>query len=110
MNDALENTYVALVTFEDGGDVLDILPAECQGACGWIAVNASNEERVLDALRKELAQIELKLVEVDRVIQVHSIEEIADYDDHLARNVGEWEDGKAWVWGTLQTYIADGES
>jgi hypothetical protein len=110
MNDGLENTFIALVTFENSGDVLEILPAECNGACGWMAVKAETDTQVLDALRKELSQIELKLVEVDRVTQVYSTDEIAEYDDHLAVNVAEWEPGKATVWGTIHTYLAEGEA
>jgi hypothetical protein len=110
MNDGLKNTFIALVTFENNGDILKVLPAECHGACGWMAINAASESQVLDALDKELAQIELKLVEVDRVTQVHSTEEIADYDDHLATNVADWQEDKATVWGTIHTYLADGES
>jgi hypothetical protein len=61
MNDGLKNTFIALVTFENNGDILKVLPAECHGACGWMAINAASESQVLDALDKELAQIELKL-------------------------------------------------
>ena len=110
MKDGLENTFIALVTFENDGDILKVLPAECHGACGWMAINAATETQVLDALSKEFAQIELKLVEVNRVTQVYSMEEIAGYDDHLATNVAEWQAGKATVWGTIHSYLADGES
>ena len=110
MNDGLENTFIALVTFENNGDVLEILPAECHGACGWMAVKAATDTQALDALRKDLAQVELRLVEVDRVTQVYSMDEIADYDDHLAMNVSKWEPGKATVWGTIHSYLAEGDA
>ena len=110
MKDELEHTYVALVSFENAGDRLGVLPENCHGASGWMAVNAADEASVVSVLRDELAQIELELVDADRVAQVDSAEQVADYDKHLASNVAQWQAGKATVWGTLYAYMAEGES
>ena len=110
MNDASVKTFVALVTFECDGEALQILPPECHGACGWLAVEAATEEQAVESIRSELAQIGLRLVELDRITQVLSTEEAAEYDSHLAANMEEWQTGKATVWGTLHSYIGEGEA
>lgn len=110
MNERLEHIFVAFVSFEGVGDLLGILPGNCHGASGWMAIKATDEERVVNVLGDELAQIELKLVEADRVAQVYSVEQIARYDEHLASNVAQWQAGKATVWGTIHAYLAEGAS
>ena len=110
MKDELEHTFVALVSFENAGDLLGVLPDDCHGASGGMGVNAADEASAVSVLRNELAQIELKLVDADRVAQVDSAEQVADYDKHLASNVARWQAGKTTVWGTLHAYMAEGES
>ena len=102
--------FIALVTFENDGDALKLLPEGYQGACGWMAVRAISEEQASDQLRRVLREIDLKVLEIDDLLQVYSLEEIACYDEHLAANVEEWESEQTAVWGTLHVYLADGEA
>ncbi len=110
MHDVSTRKFVALVTFENNGDLLQILPPQCHGACGWMAADASTENQARELIHSELAQIGLRLVEVDRLTEVTSVEDAADYDSHLAANMEEWQPGKATVWGTIHTYIGEGEA
>lgn len=102
--------FISLVTFERNGDVLQVLPSECHGACGWMAIEAPTEDRATEVLEHELADIGLRLIEVDEMRQVLSTEEVAEHDPHLAENMEQWESGKSTVWGTLHTYIGGGEA
>jgi hypothetical protein len=110
MHGASTMKFVALVTFENDGDLLQILPPQCHGACGWMAAEASSEDQARETIHSELAQIGLRLVKVDRLTEIKSVEEAAEYDSHLATNMQEWQPGKATVWGTIHTYIGGGEA
>ena len=75
-----------------------------------MAAKADTEERAAQSIHSELAQIGLRLVELDRMIEVTSMDEVANLDSHLAENMETWESGKKTVWGTMQTYVGDGEA
>jgi hypothetical protein len=46
-------------------------------------------------------------IESERIVR--SIADIRDFDEDLAVNVEAFERGKHVVWGSLHTYLADGE-
>lgn len=58
----------------------------------------------------ELAELGLRLVEIDKVVEVDSPEAVAAYDEHLSANMAKWEAGTRTVWGTLHCYAAEGEA
>lgn len=103
-------TYIALVTFERAGETATYLLPEEQGACGYQAISAIDEDDLRNALSQELAEVGLRLVAIDdtREIEVDNLPD--DIDDHLAENIRNWEPGKRTVWGTIYTYIGDGEA
>lgn len=102
--------FTALVSFERTDWITDYLPPEAQGACGFMAIAAIDEDDVFDALRSELTEIGLKLVDVDQIREVTVEDFPEDLDEHLAENVRDWETGKRTVWGTIHVYLADGEA
>lgn len=103
-------TYVALLSFERGEDVLNIIPKDCHGASGWMAVRATDEWSARQRLCDELDQIGLRLIETADLTQVSSADEVERIDAHLAANMRMWESGRSSVWGTLHPYIGDGEA
>lgn len=103
-------TYTALVTFERTDAETDYLPPEAQGACGYMAIAANDEDDIFDALRSELSGAGLNLIEVQEITEVTTDAFPADLDNHLAENVRNWESGERTVWGTIHVYIADGEA
>ncbi len=44
------------------------------------------------------------------MVEVISIEQVSEVDEHLASNIENWETDKATVWGTIHIYLADGEA
>lgn len=102
--------YTALVTFERTTSDTPILPPEAQGACGYMAVAAPEEDGVVDAIQIALSEAELRLVAVNEITE-RTLENFPDdLDDHLAGNVRSWEANKHTVWGTIHVYLADGEA
>jgi hypothetical protein len=104
-----ERLWVALVTFERSGVPQDVLADEFQGACGWMACLAADEEEVRARLAASLRAVGLRLLEVDREQQVDA-EEIVEFDEHLAANVQGWEPGRKTLWGTIHCYRAEGSA
>ena len=101
--------FIALVTFERESDDAGILQPDDQGACGWMGARTSSEHDLARVFATELAELGLRLVEIDEVIEVDSLDEVAAYDEHLASNMETWQAGKRTVWGTIHCYRADGE-
>ena len=102
--------FVGLVSFRKGRDLQQFLPTRAEGAVGWQAGKAENEDQFIKVLRANLEQIGLELDEVEKIREVESVEEIRRIDDHLGSNVETWEAGKSTVWGTIHIYLADGEA
>ncbi|HEY4116068.1 MAG TPA: hypothetical protein VGM17_18570 [Rhizomicrobium sp.] len=63
-----------------------------------------------ECIETALKADDLRLVEIDEIREVSSIEDVKGVDEHLAQNVGALEPGKTVVWGTIHAYIADGEA
>ena len=61
-------------------------------------------------LRNDLSEIGLKLIEVEDIQELPSLELAYELDNHLAYNMERWEVGKKTVWGTIHTYMAEGEA
>lgn len=75
-----------------------------------MAVAARAEDDVVEVLVEALSEVGLQLVEVDDITETSLAEFPRDLDNHLADNVRNWEPNKHAVWGTIHTYIADGEA
>jgi len=103
-------SFIAMVTFERVTDDLGILPANAHGACGWLGVRSATGEDAAATISLALREIGLRLVEVTELVEVSSPEQVVAYDAHLAANMSVWEEGKRTVWGTIHSYLADGES
>lgn len=102
--------YAALVTFERTASETPFLPAEAQGACGYMAIAAPDEDAVAGVVHASLAADKLRLIEVNDIAET-SLENFPDeLDEHLAENVKNWEPNKRTVWGTIHVYLADGEA
>jgi len=105
-----EAWWVAMVTFEKGEDSLGLLAPPYQGAVGWLAGVAGDEDAAEDLFRAALGEIGLIVLEVGDLEEVGSMADIEDVDEHLALNVAKLEPGKRTVWGELFPYLADGEA
>jgi len=102
--------YTALVTFERTASDTPFLPPEAQGACGYMAIAAPDEDGVVEAIHNSLAAVELRLVEVSDITETTLPDFPNDLDERLAENVRNWEANKRTVWGTIHVYMADGET
>ena len=96
------------MTFERRAAESKILPDWAQGACGWQAVWADNEENARSTLARNLAAVDLRLLEVDHAKPITS-REVEDYDEWLSENLRKVEPGRQAVRGTIHCYAADGE-
>lgn len=106
---AANRTFTALVTFERTDPESDYLPPEAQGAVGYMAILATDEDDLRDALLADLNCVGLRLLEIDEIREIN-VKILPDaIDDHLADNIRNWEPGKRTVWGTIHIYLADGE-
>ena len=99
--------FLALVTFEHGGDAGDHLLLNYRGACGWMAIDAIDEGDAGIRLRKSLEAEKLKLVEIERLHHVNGALDAEALDDHLAASMREWAPGRPTVWGTIHCYVGD---
>lgn len=102
--------FAALITFERTGAENDILPEEAQGACCFMAVKASDEDDLRNALAAELREIGLRLVAIDEAREIDIDDLPNGMDPHLVENINDWGDDTRTVWGTIHIYLADGEA
>jgi hypothetical protein len=110
----IENTngrwWLALVTFERRYGEQDVLPEWAQGACGWMAALAPDEETMLQLLVRDVEHVGLRVLEITGQREVFVDDEIEEIDEHLADNFREIEPGKRTVWGTIHCYRGEGEA
>lgn len=99
--------WIALVTFERRAEDQEILPEWAQGACGWMAALAPDEDEARRLLVRDVEHLGLRVLEIADEREVFDEDEIADVDDHLAANFRDFEPGKRTVWGTLHCYKAE---
>lgn len=99
--------WAALTTFERRTAESDILPSWAQGACGWLAVMAANEDDARQTIARDLAAVNLRLLEMDQARLIDD-REAASLDARLAENL-RTQRGASTVWGTIHCYAADGE-
>lgn len=102
--------YTALVTYERTSPQTAFLPAEAQGACGYMAIAAPDDDAVIETLQGALSAEALRLVEVSDITETSLQDFPDDLDEHLAENVKNWAANRRTVWGTIHVYIADGEA
>ena len=102
--------FVGLVSFEKGSDTTGVLLPDATGAAGWMGGNAQNETQFVELIRLELAEIGLRLIEVEDIRKIDEVADASEFDEHLAFNMECWERGKMTVWGTLYPYIGEGEA
>jgi len=102
--------FVCLVSYENTGKETDLIPPDCWGAVGWLAVDAESEYQLREVIKVEFDYLELKLIEINEIEKVSSIEQVNAKDSWLAKNVEDWEYGKRWVVGTLHGYYGEGEA
>ncbi|RVU34667.1 hypothetical protein EOI86_17575 [Hwanghaeella grinnelliae] len=103
-------TYTTLLTFERTSCVSEILPDHVQGACGYVAVAAADEDEVIEILQRGLEYVGLRFLETDQISEYFDDDSVQELDEHLFENLKVWEPGKRWVWGTIFCYLADGEA
>ena len=107
----LENWWLVRVTFERrAAGASELLPDHCQGAVGWMACRAQVSDSVRDRVEEALIAEGLRLVEVSEPQLANSLDQVEELDAHLAANVVALEPGKVVVWGTIWTYVGDGEA
>lgn len=99
--------WAALTTFERRTAKSDILPSWAQGACGWLAVMAVDEDDARQILARDLAAVNLRLLEIDQARLIDA-PEAASFDERLGENL-QAQRGASTVWGTIHCYAADGE-
>jgi hypothetical protein len=100
--------WTAMVTFERLTDAQDILAAEDHGAVGWMVALAPDEDAATDLIVHDLADIGLRVIEIEDIQEFYGGEEIEDA--HLAANFRNIEPGARTVWGTIHAYRGDGEA
>ena len=102
--------WIARADFVKAGDQ-DVIPDDCEGAVGWLAVLAPDVEDVRRRIVDALAFEGLRVVSIDDCQMVSDWAEIDAVDDHLASNVLQLEPKKSVVWGTYHTYyVGEGEA
>jgi hypothetical protein len=107
----MDNWWVACVTFERRDEHhTEFLPDHCQGAVGWMAVFTTDNESIRDMLEASLAEVSLRLLQIEDATPAGSFDHVQCLDSHLAMNLVGLEPGKSVVWGTIHTYIGDGEA
>src|SRR3546814_9796202 len=92
--------WAALVTFERGEAPQEILPAEAQGACGWMGAVASDDEAAHRLLVRDLEFLGIRVLEISDLQEIFEIGELENLDKHLAENFNLIEPSKKTVWGT----------
>lgn len=102
--------YTALVTFERTEQETEYLPEEAHGAIGYFAIASTYIKSAIKTMRKGLGHEGLRLVEVDEISEFEFPNLPELNDEHLAQNVESWEPDKFWTWGTLHTYLGEGEA
>jgi hypothetical protein len=102
--------WIVLVTFEKGLAETEILSDSVQGASGWMACLSTDGEDVRDEIESALRAEGLRLVEIADQRLLPSASYLKELDTHLANNVAAREKNKVVVWGTIHTYLADGEA
>ena len=100
-----KNVWVVLATFERMLEVPNnILSSGIHRASGYMAVSAKTEWDVRTTLESELKDINLRLIETDDFCVVRSIDEVSEFDKHLAHNINnieQWKKGNEAVWGMI---------
>ena len=104
----MKEWWAALTTFERRTAESEILPGWAQGACGWLAVWADDEDDARSTLARDMAAVDLRLLEVDHAKPIAS-REVTDFDERLSENILKAQPGLQTVWGTIHCYAADGE-
>lgn len=102
--------YTALVTFERTSPETPFLPAEAEGACGYMAIAAPNDGAVVETLRAALSADALRLIDVSDITETSLHDFPDELDEHLAENVRNWDANRRTVWGTIHVYLAEGEA
>jgi hypothetical protein len=102
--------WVALVTFERLNGEQEILPDWAQGACGWIAAIAPDEDVAVSLIIRDIEHCGLRVLDIVDEHEVFGEDEIDSIDDHLGANFREIETGKQTVWGTIHCYKGEGEA
>ncbi|MDP3745502.1 MAG: hypothetical protein Q8Q88_00495 [Phenylobacterium sp.] len=102
--------WLALTTFERDEDEQQILPDWAHGASGWMVALAPDEDAARRLFAHDLQHHGLRAIEIDKLREVFSDEEIEEVDDHLAENFRDFERGKSTVWGTLHCYKGEREA
>jgi len=102
--------WIALVTFERDNPTQDVLPDSAWGACGWMFTSGRDEDDACGYLKRDIEHHGLKLIEVEQLTEVFGLEDIETFDDHLAANVREFEEGHRTALGAIHCYKGDGEA
>lgn len=102
--------WIAMVTFERDRPDQDVLPDTAWGACSWMFTSGQTEDEACGYLKRDLEYRGLRVVEIEDLTEVFGPDEIDDFDDHLALNVRNFEEGHRTAWGTMHCYRGDGEA
>lgn len=105
-----DRIWTALVTFERTSTAQDVLPDWAQGAAGYLAALAPDEEAALSLLRADFESAHLRVLEISELREIYHADELDELDEHLADNFRRIEEQKSTVWGTIHCYMADGEA
>ena len=103
-------SWLALVTFERHGKDQAILPDWAHGACGWMVAVAPDEETARRLLTLDVESCGLRVLEIDKMQQIFSNQDVKAVDDQLAMNLRRIEPGKETVWGTIHGYKGEGRA
>lgn len=98
------------MTFERREEEQDVLPEWAHGACGWMVAVAPGEEAACRHIVRDVERCGLRLLEIDDVREVLTVDEVEKIDGHLAANLREIGPGEQTVWGTIRGYKGEGEA
>jgi hypothetical protein len=72
--------------------------------------SGQDEDEACGYLKRDVEFHGLRLLDIDDLTEVFGPDDIDQFDDHLATNVREFEEGHRTAWGTLHCYKGDGEA
>ncbi|MEM6482334.1 MAG: hypothetical protein AAF922_15595 [Pseudomonadota bacterium] len=99
--------FVGLATFAKGRDLLELFNDSQGGASGWIGGRANDQSEFLFNATLELSEAGYTEIEIEDVQEIRDISKAYEFDQHLGKNMEDWEPGKHSVWGSLYPFSSN---
>ncbi len=96
--------YCALVSFDAGDDVTNILPESAEGASGYMAWWVIGDEVPVTILSEELKSAGLKNIEIEEVCEIYEFCEVKEKSEYLFKNLLKFDYNHRFTLGDLYLY------